>query len=713
MSASIVQNRREWIVGAERARTVGRPTRATVSFRTLRRVGFAVLGLQFVALVVWSQIRVHRFALTWDFSYYYQSWWLIAHGDLDPFTTVHGFFFWQNHGEFLMWPFALVGAIWPRPVALLWLQSAGLVAAEAVAYGWICDLAASKMPGTWEAQTWGTLAPGRSNPATPAADQPAAAQPAAAQPTTPQPATHARRLLWPAALALTGLVLLVADPWVYWSVSFDFHFQLVGLVFLLLAARCLVWAPHRLLWLWVVLALLSGDVVATYLAGLGAGAALAQRSVRSRGTLVAAVSVAWVVFLGAVHANLGSELGLGYGYLAAGAGAAAAASAQVDVVQIVWGVVQHPREVLEVVTGRWLDLYAVVAPAGLLGIVSPWACVAVVVVLLENSLNHYLLYLVPGFQDVLVYVLVPIATVDVLIRVGKRAPRLAAVLCALVAAGVTGWGCVWLPRLSSQWLRVSPAAASALATVQQRIPESDEVIAWQGVGGPFSGRRWFYPVLGPATFPVRTQTVWVVVAPAQGIEATSVVAADAFIDKLAGPLGARMVVDRDGIWAFRWTPSKRQRTLVVPAHPTAIAAWSATGPAGRPLTRGPVDRWRALATGAQGYVVAEDYWSEPTGIYRARTVLSTSVAVNVEVWNATGNVLLGRRVVQPTRGAEQSVTFDVDARTQYRANVYGGAGPFLIDPLLPTADNHLEIRVWTPGNASVRVASLGLERIGS
>lgn len=710
MTASIVQSPRVRTVGMERVQGAAPRTRTPVALRTVRRIGFAVLGLQFAVLVVWSQIRVQRFALTWDFSYYYQSWWLIAHGVLDPYTTVHGFFFWQNHGEFLMWPFALLGAIWPRPVTLLWLQSAGLVAAEAVAYGWICDLAASTMAARVDRRP--ALAPRPAAAPPPATDQLATDQPTADQPASDQPASGTRRPLWPAALAVTGLVLLVADPWVYWSVSFDFHFQLVGIVFLMLAARALVRKGHgRLLWLWVLLALLSGDVVATYLAGLGAGAALARRSVRSSGTVVAAVSVAWVLLLGAVHANLGSELGLGYGYLAAGAGAAA--SAQVDVVQIVWGVVQHPRQVLDVVTGRWLDLYAVVAPAGLLGVFSPWACVVVVVVLLENSLNHYLLYLVPGFQDVLVYVLVPIATVDVLLRLGRRAPRLAATLCALVAASAIGWACVWLPRIATQWLRVSPGAASALATVQRRIPQSDEVVVWQGVAGPFSGRRWFYPVLGPAAFPVRTPTVWVVVAPAQGIEATSVVAADAFIDKLAGPLDAQMVVDRDGIWAFRWTPSRGQKTLVMPAHPTAIAAWSATGPAGRPQTAGPVGRWRAVATGAQGYVVAEDYWSEPPGIYRVRALLSTSVAVNVEVWNATGNVLLGRRVVSPAGGAEQTVSFDVDARAQCRAAVYAGAGPFLIDPLLPTADNHLEIRVWTPGNAAVGVASLGLERVGS
>lgn len=635
----------------------------------VRTLGFATLGLQFVLLGIWSEMRAARFALTWDFSVYFQAWWLIGHGSLAPYSTVHAIPFWQNHGEFLMWPLALVGAVWPNPVTLLWLQSAALVGAEAVAFAWICDLAGSA----------------------------ASSRPPAARPR------------WAALLALAGLVLLVADPWVYWSVSFDFHFQLVGLVFLLLAARTLFRAPRRnVLWIWVALALLSGDVVSTYLAAIGAGAALGRRGARRQGALVAAVAVAWVLFLDAVHANRGSGLSAGYGYLAAGAGAAVAS--QIDVVQIVRGLAQHPREVVTVVTSRWLDLYAAVGPGGLLGALSPWVWVPVLVVLLENSLDHYQLYLDPGFQDVLIYVLVPIGTIDVLVRLGRRAPRLAAGLCALVALNVVGWGAVWLPRLSTQWLRVSPGAASVLASVQRQIPASDEVVAWQGVSGPLSGRRWFYPVLGAATFPVHTSTVWVVVAPAQGIEVAPVAVADAFIDELAGPLHARMVADRDGIWVFRWTPSAHQRSLAIPGHPTAIAAWETTGVAGRPVTAGRPGQWRAVANGDRGYVVAEDYWREPPAWYRATAVLSTTVPLNVEVWNATGNVLLGRRVVSPS-GREQSVVFDVDARRRYPPTVYGGAGPFSIDPLLPPPGDNLEIRIWTPGGGAVSVHTLGLRRI--
>jgi hypothetical protein len=650
---------------------------------TVRKIGFATLGLQFVVLAIWSVIRVDRFALTWDFSVYFQSWWLLGHGTLDPYSTVHGFSFWQNHGEFLLWPFALLGAVWPNPVTLLWLQAAGLVGAEAVAFAWMCDLLT-------QAQASG---------------------PASAR---SQAGFLSATSLSPALLALTGLVLLAVDPWVYWAVSFDFHFQLVGLFFLLLVARTLFKAPPgKALWLWVGLTLLCGDVVATYLAALGAGAALSGRAARRRGVLVAGVAVAWVLCLDAIHANRGSGLAGGYGYLAAGVGAAgagAASPAQGDIVQIVRSIVQHPRHVLDVVTSRWVDVYAAVAPGGLLGAFSPGLWVAVIVVLLENSLNHYSLYLDPGFQNILIYLLVPVGTIQLLVNFGKRAPRLSFVLCALVGLNVVGWGAVWLPRLSTQWLRVSPGAASVLTSVERRIPISDEVVAWQGIAGPLSGRRWFYPVMGPGAFPVHTPTVWVVVAPAQGIELASVVVADAFIGELSGPLHARLVADRDGIWAFRWTPSAAQRRLVIPGHPTTIAAWPTSGAAGRPRTKGPPLDWQAVATGSPGYVVAEDYWPEPPAWYRVTVELSTSVPANVEVWNATGDVLLARRVVPPS-SETQTVVLGVDATRRYRQTAYGGSGPFRIDPLLPALDNHLEIRVWTPGRATVNVHWLGMKRV--
>ncbi len=634
----------------------------------MRHVGFAVLGLQLMALMAWSTVLARRFALTWDFSIYHQAWWLIAHGDLNPFDSVRGVPFWMNHGEFLFWPLGLLAFVWPHAVTLLWVQCVALVGAEAVAFAWLCDLAVDA--GACRRDRRVTL-----------------------------------------VLASVGLVLLLVDPWIYWSISFDFHFELVGIVFVLLAARDLYRDPkRRRIWLWVGLALLCGDVVATYVVAIGLSAMLAGPRWRRSGLAVAGAGLAWVLLLTALHANRGSGLVGGYGYLAVGAGVPV--STGLGLAQIAPGILRHPQHVVAVLWDRRLDLYAVVSSGGLFGVLSPWVVTAAILILLENSLNHYLGFIAPGYQDVLLFVLLPVGTVGVLAMLARRHPRWAIVIASVVAINAVGWGAMWIPRTAGQWLRVSPDAAAMLSSVERQIPSSDEVIASQGVSGRFSGRRWMYTVQGPGAFPVRTSPVWVIVAPSQGTETAAVDVSDAFIAELAGPLHAEPVVQGSGVWAFRWVPPSGTRTLTVPTAVPTIAGWTVTGPAGLALTTGPEANWRAAATGRPGYVVAGDYWRKPPGEYQATVVLSSTEFIRVEVWNATGDALLARRNIPPTNGL-RAVSLNVDARRAYSEHAYGGEGPFSILPVAPPPGNRLEIRVWTPSGGLVSVASLELVPMSS
>jgi hypothetical protein len=118
-----------------------------------------------------------------------------------------------------------------------------------------------------------------------------------------------------------------------------------------------------------------------------------------------------------------------------------------------------------------------------------------------------------------------------------------------------------------------------------------------------------------------------------------------------------------------------------------------------------------VGTGGSGYVVAGDYWREAPGRYQATVELSTTVPVHVEVWDATGNVLLARRYVPPTNGFT-ATTLDVDARRTYPTHPYGGAGPFRILPVPPAPGDELEVRVWTAGGGLVSVSSVELSRAG-
>ena len=646
---------------------VGRPGLARV-----RRIGAALLAVQLAALVVWSFVRAARFALTFDFSIYYQAWWLIAHGKMSAYVSVVEYPFWQSHGEFLMWPLGLLGLVSTSPVMLLVIQDVALVGAEWVSFSWLCDVV----------------------------EEHSGQDPAA---------KHARlKVLIPSV----GLILLVANPWVYWSDSFDFHFELVGIFFVVLAGRDLFRAPRRRrVWVWVALALLSGDVAATYVAALGLSSVLAGRRWRRRGIAILIAGVAWTGLLTAIGANRGSNLVHEYGYLAIALGAAQ--PAQLGLFEIVKGIVLHPGRLISVLWSRRLDVYAILVPSGLIGLLSPWALVGSALVVIESGLNRNSGFIAPSFQDLLLFVVLPIGTVQVLAMLGRRHRRWATGLAIALAVNTIGWSIVWLPQTASRWLRVSPGAASALTSVREKVPRADEVVASQGIAGNFAGRRWIYDYSGPSRFPLHTKTVWIVIAPSQGIELASTSEADALIEELAGPLHAELVVHRAGIWAFRWNPPPHMRDLTVPASYPTIASWTTAGVAGGVLRAGPEADWRAVANGRRGYVVSGDYWAEPPGVYEATVVLSSTVPVNVEVWNETGGIMLLRRSVPPTNGQEAIGGLVDDTRAYPPRPVYSGVDPFRILPTSPTRNNRLEIRVWSPGGGAVSVASLELQRVGN
>ncbi len=559
----------------------------------------------------------------------------------------------------------MLGAVWPHAVTQLWVQDAAVVGAETVAFLWLCDLA-------------GGARGGRIRPPL------------------------------PAVLASCGLVLLVADPWVYWTVSFDFHMEPFGALFLLLAARSLYRDPgSRRVWIWIALALACGDVVATLVVALGLSAALAGRTWWRPGLLVAAAGVLWTLVIAALGANKSSGLVVGYSYLTAASPGTIGSSP--GLAQISSSIISHPARVAGILWSRGLDLYASVAAGGLIGILSPWVVVVTVVTLLENGLNHYLGFLTPGFQEFLLLVLVPVGSVDILARVARLRPRWAVVGSVLLAVNAVAWSVVWMPNTASHWLRVSPAAASALRSVQHQIGPTDEVIASQGVSGRFSNRTWIYPILAPGALPVRATTVWVIVAPDQGIETLSVVSSDALIAELAGPLHASLVSDRAGVWAFRWSPPPGTHSLTVPSEVPTVPAWATTGAAGKSVTTGPPADWRAVGTGRAGYVVSGDYWRVPPGQYRATVELSATIPVHVEVWDATGGILLGRRDLPATDGFT-AVSLEVDARRTHPAQPYSGAGPFSILAVPPPPGDELEVRVWSAGGGLVSVSAVEVVR---
>ena len=615
----------------------------------VRRVGYAVLAVQLGCICAWSAVLYHRYALTFDFAVYHQPWYLIAHGDLDPYSSVSKLPFWRNDAEFALWPLAAVYWVWPHDVVLLWAQDAGVVAAEALAFGWLCDLA-----GRWRT--------GRDA----------------------------------ALLAGTGLILLAASPWIWWAVSFDYHEECLAIPFAVLLARDLATGRRRM-WLWLVPILAAGAPAATYVVGVGLGGVVAgRRRARLAGALLAGSGIAYSALIVVLHADAGAPLARHYGYLVAGA-----AGSQLTAGGLVKGLARHPLSLVRALWAKRVDVLANLVPAGLLGLGYLRLLPLMLVVLLANTLSSGARFAEPLFQALPVYVLLPVGSVAVLAWLAARHRRTALVLAGLLVVQALGWAAVWGPRTPLQWLRVSRPAAATLAAVQARIPAAAEVIASQGVVGRFSGRAQVHELAHTGSTPITSPDVWFVITPSAGVELEPVASALALIGKLAGPLHATLVAHGHGVWAFRWHPPSGAATLRIPDGSAGLPAWAAPGTA-RAVLAGPPSSWHAASSGAAGYVADGLAWQEPVGRYQAAVTLSASGPVNVEVWNDNGGVLLARRTIPATSGT-QTETMPVVAPVSYQVRSYSGWGPFRAEFVPPPPGQRLEIRVWAPRGTAVSV----------
>jgi Predicted membrane protein (DUF2079) len=652
----------------ERRTTVQRPILSALSawerrargMVSVRLVGAIVLLGQLIALLVYSSVEYARFALSIDFAPFSQASFLIAQGNLNPFDTLQGIPFWQNHLELMMWPLALLYFIYPHTITLLWFQDVVTVGGELVAFLWIVDLLQER------------------------------------------PA-HVR-----AWLAACALVVLVGNPWTYWANAFDFHFVALGTLLILLAARALYRMQLRQAYLYVALTILTGDVQATYVAGLGVCAVLAGGSWRRHGIALIAAGAVWVLVFHLVGGDKGTSLSLTYGYLAG------SHSGSLSLVQLIEGILRHPSNIPTTLWERRANLYSHIAASGFIGLVSPWAVGVVAVVLLANTLAAALEFstVSAGFQGLPAHRFLTVGTFEMLGRLSSARPRLACGLAALVAANTLGWAVVWIPQVPVAYLRVSPAAASELARVESLVPAGAEVFASQGVVGRFAGRRWVYAFSSNGfSVPVHG-LVYVILTPSQGIESASVSSQIAALRFVARLPGSRPVSKNAGVWAFRWQPRPGTRALTFSARERALSAWGLNTDVGVPLTEGPVRTWRMAATGQAGYVVYGDYWRAPPGIYRAVVHLATSGAGVVEVWNATGNQLLARRTIPATDGPTTVVTTVVNRR-RYPEHAFAGIGPFTSLPIAPSRNNALEVRVWTSRGSIVEVYSIALQRLSS
>ena len=492
-----------------------------------------MLSVQLVVLCVWSAVEAARGVQSADFIGFYQSWYLISHGVLNPAQ------WWQEQGIFIQWPLATLGLIYPHRVTLLVVQDVAIVLAELVAFFWICDL------------------------------------------------VHAREEMPIRLYGFTGLALLVLDPWIYWSASWDYHSEPLGILFAVLAARDF-FRNRRIAWLWALLTLTSGMIPATYLLGIGTALMLTRKH-RRAGVGLAGASVVW--FVGLV--KLGGGTTIGY---------ASSAELQAGNGGPLSTLAGRLSTLFHSLGPHWHDLFANLAPTGLIGVFTTPVVGIAAVTFGENFSQGNPNSLVPSFQSLPLYIFVPVGTVIALMWIhGRYGRRYAQAVAFLLVLNTIGWAVVWLPKVVPTWLRVDPSQAAALTHVEAMIPQNDSVAVSQGVSGDFANHPQVYAFFStPASYTIRAPYTWFVVAPYAGIETATPEQSAQLIQQLAKDPRATLEYRRDGIWAFRLRPrGPRDRFTAEGALSSLSAAVFASD--GTTSTKGNVSSWYTEGTdGADG-----------------------------------------------------------------------------------------------------------------
>lgn len=620
---------------------------------------YTPFAVQLVAMLAFSTWQASRFALTHDFALYWQAVYLIAHGHLNPYSTLDGFPFLDNHFEVITWPISLLYWIWPRASLLLYVQDFALVGAEWIAWQWI-QSAASSIP----------------------------------------------RFSKP--LSATGLLLLVLNPWTYWTVATDFHSESLAALSLMGVGYAL-WRRHRrAMVLWGVLTITCGDVATVGLFAL-ALTALSRKQWRA-GVTMGVGSLAWLEFITYTHGNQGSILWPLYGYLAK---PNFVASGQLSMKTVLVLLLDHPGAALTMLGSHWQNLIANASPGGLLGVLSPWSLPIYLGTVVLSNLSSGYLFGVPGFQNVMVYPFIAVGTVSVMTSLARRArPWITLGLMGLMIANVIGWALAWIPTIPNHWIRVSSPSSVNLANELRQVPPRAEVVANQSIIGRFAGRQWLYQTsVSHPTIRVATDPFYVVVAPYAGIHVDSVRANASILNQLAHMPSAGLV--GFGGHTYLWEVHQSVgTTFTFRTRTTNLPAWAFASQTGTPVVGSPPQNWYVAGLGRNGSVLDQAYWREAPGTLHATVTYASWGPVWLQVWNATTGTIIAQRSVPSTSGRKVTAPFVVDftRREVGQSHVYAGLGLWRIHAAQGHRRNELEVRVFAQASSMASVYAVGMTR---
>lgn len=491
---------------------------------------------QLAALLALSGLQWQRDALTYDFSIFGQAGWLIAHGHLDPHSSLIGMSFIRNDAELIFWPLALLAAPFGgSPFLLLVLEDAALAATSTIALLWAAEVLEA------HAHRLGSK----------------------------------RQLLWLLTIAAVAL-----DPWCYATAMFPFHLEAFAGLFTVLAGRQL-WHGARWPFLaWCAALACTGTAGLIETIGFGAAALLVVRRRVVYGVCLVVGGLLLLELL--MHLGLVAQNGSGvgaFGYLAPGRRHPGLSS-------IMSGLFTHIPAVARLAVRRLPILFAFLIPLGLVGVVHRVVIAPVLAVFLPPLFAGPSVFFraVAAFQVWPVLLLVLVGTVEVLARVAGRVPmsdlrsgtasassigstRLWLACLAAWLTGVAFPAATTLASVPGWWVPVTPAAAGTLQRVARHLSGAAEVIVSQGVIGRFAARRWIYAINSPSErIPIHSRDV-VFVFTNQGILNFPPAVTTAMASQVRRLRGATTIARSNGVVAIRWRPPRSISSVALPVKP--------------------------------------------------------------------------------------------------------------------------------------------------
>lgn len=624
-------------------------------------------SIQLAVLLAWSFYIWHRYALTWDFSIYYQAGYLIAHGHYDPYSSALGFRFYQNDFELLLWPVGMLLKVFPSSFTMLALQDMAIAGANYIGFRWLEDIVCS---------------------------------------------SDSRRDGRVRLILGIGLTLFMLSPWIYSAAGFDWHVEPM----IMPIAVYLGWQ----LWKGNVgrsvvasfLLLLGGNVAATYLVGLGVsniGLSGSGRRLAAGISLVMGLAAILVIEHVVPGGMRGGNIAGIYGYLLGPDKKTNATAFSIAI-----GLIEHPGRAVRVLEGNAYNLYGAVAPGGIVGFFSlPVVGIAMVVLLTAGLIPGHLWSSPLNFQTLLVSPFVTVGTAGVLAK-WRRKTGLHYIVSTLVVLNCVGWALAWMPQLPNRWVRISAPQARTLHRIQNTLDPNVEVVASSSVVGRFSNRQWIYTFSqtekahGDSLIPIHYQNLDFLITPNSGIDSSSERVELARLKYLMGLRGSRLRVASNGIYEISWRAPKGMKYLLVPSSTQNYPVWALGGTNAIAIESGPPSRWHLASKGVAGYVEKGFYERLRPGRYKATVTLATTGPVSLEVWNSTGNVILARDWI-PASATATSFSEYFTNRIQIPVHSYTGFGIFHITPLKPRYDQ-IEVRVWAPSKVLVNVYGLGIQQ---